>query len=312
MTWYRGFEKIVSEHRALASLTTYRVGGEAEFFAEPHHEEMLGALLARARAENIPVRVLGHGANLLVSDAGVRGLVIRLPRLSFGERTQQDGTRVHVGAGCGLGGLVRWSAAQGLTGLECLSGIPGTVGAALRMNAGGRYGEIGERVVSVQGCGLDGTPFSFPAGECGFGYRRSLLKDRIVTGCELRLLPGPPAEIQRFLRAIIEEKRRSQPLEARSAGCVFKNPKLPGVPSAGKLIDEAGLKGSRVGGALVSPVHANFVVCEGRACAGDVARLIGLMRERVYATSGVRLEMEVEAWGFTPGELSPSEGLNAA
>lgn len=312
MIWYQGFEKHVQERRTLAGLTTYRVGGAAEFYAEPHHAGTLSGLLARARAENIPVRVLGHGTNLLVADTGVRGLVLRLPRTSYGACAVSGGGRVRAGAGHSLGGLVKWTAAQGLTGLECLTGIPGTVGAALRMNAGGRFGEIGASVCRVQGVELDGTPFDLPASECGFGYRRSLLKDRVVTGCELILREGPPAEIQRMMRAIIGEKRLSQPMEARSAGCVFKNPKLPGVASAGRLIDTAGLKSARVGGAVVSPVHANFVVCEGQACAQDVAALIAIIRQRVFETHGVRLEMEVEAWGFDPDELLPAEWQNAA
>lgn len=303
MSWLRGFEHFVSEHEPLAPLTTYRVGGPARYFSEPPSAMALGALLRRARAEDIPVHFLGHGTNLLVSDEGIDGLVIRLPRNGFAKlaRDAKKPTRLRVGAGHSLPGLVKWSVANGLSGLECLQGVPGTVGAALRMNAGGKHGEIGTRVTHASGFERDGSPFRFDARECGFIYRNSALGGRIVMECELELQPGDIGTSCDLLKQIMTEKCRSQPFNARSAGCVFKNPKIPGVPPAGKLIDDAGFKGMRFGGALVSTLHANFLICEKGATAAHLVELIRMIRSKVLRERGVRLEMEVETWGFAPG-----------
>jgi UDP-N-acetylmuramate dehydrogenase len=238
----------------------------------------------------------------LVSDRGVGGLVVRLPKSGFGQLTQ-DGNRVRVGAGHSLPALVKWSVSGGLSGLECLQGVPGTVGAALRMNAGGKHGEIGARVRRVAGLELDGAPFDFNVEQCGFVYRNSRLGGRIVMECELELEPGERARSELQLSAILAEKCRTQPVDARSAGCVFKNPKTPGVPPAGKLIDELGFKGARVGGASVSEKHANFLVCESGARAEDLAALIRLIRGRALRERGVELQLEVETWGFAADEF---------
>jgi UDP-N-acetylmuramate dehydrogenase len=311
MSWYRGFESFVTENVLLARMTTYKVGGPAEFFAQPPTREALGELLIRAANENKSVRFLGHGTNLLVSDSGVSGLVIRLPKIGFGF-LNRDAQRISVGAGHSLPALVKWSVAQGLRGLECLQGVPGTVGAALRMNAGGKYGEICSSVKRVRGFERDGRAVEFSNAECGFVYRNSGLRGSIVTDCELELSAGDPAESKKMMADILSEKCRTQPVDARSAGCVFKNPKITGVPPAGKLIDELGMKGSSVGGASVSTLHANFLVCEGAATSRDLEMLIRTIRQRVYEERGVLLEMEVEVWGLEPGELLPPACHRAA
>ncbi|MFH0939127.1 MAG: UDP-N-acetylmuramate dehydrogenase [Planctomycetota bacterium] len=304
MSWWRGFESFIRPNAPLAGMTTYRVGGSAELLAEPTDVACLGALLVRAADENIPVRLLGGGSNVLIADTGVRGLVIHLPRTAFGSCSQNEDC-ILVGAGHSLPTLVNWTAAQGLRGLECLRGVPGTVGAAIRMNAGGKYGEIARYVRRVRGFEGDGRPFNLTADECEFEYRNSNLRDRIVTECELQLSAGDP-QLSRYLTQIIlREKSETQPLQVRSAGCVFKNPQQPDVPPAGRLIDEAGLKGWRVGGASVSRLHANFLICEGQTTADDLAQLIRLIRQRVYAAREVKLELEVNAWGFEPEELQP-------
>jgi UDP-N-acetylmuramate dehydrogenase len=295
----------VREQVALAPMTTYRVGGPAEFFAQPPDAESLGALQGRAASESVSVRLLGHGTNLLVADEGVSGLVLRLPKNGFGFRRRNE-TKLEVGAGHSLPGLVKWSVVNGLSGLECLQGVPGTVGAALRMNAGGKYGEICSSVRRVRGFERDGTPFDFSKDECGFVYRGSGLSGRIVMDCELELRDGNPAEGAQKMAQILHEKCSSQPVSARSAGCVFKNPKRPGVPPAGRIIDELGLKGMRVGGAIVSDLHANFLVCEGAARATDLAQLIRAIRRRVLHERGIELELEVEVWGMEPHELLPN------
>jgi UDP-N-acetylmuramate dehydrogenase len=304
MNWYRGFERTVRENAPLAHMNTYRVGGPAQYFAEPTDPLLLGQLLTRAITSGLRTRFLGHGTNLLVADAGVRGLVVKLPKLSFGYLYRR-GTRVRVGAAHSLPALVKWSAANGLSGLECLQGVPGTVGAALRMNAGGKYGEIHSCVRRVMGFERDGGAFDLSAEECGFTYRDSALHGRIIVGCELTLSEGDPIQIQQRTAQIMREKCATQPLQSRSAGCVFKNPGLPGIPPAGKMIDELGLKGLRVGGASVSPLHANFLVCTGGAVAADLARLICMIRERVFQQHGIQLETEVEVWGMDRDELIP-------
>ncbi|HLX63540.1 MAG TPA: UDP-N-acetylmuramate dehydrogenase [Planctomycetota bacterium] len=315
MNWYRGFESCVRENVPLAPLTTYRVGGPAEFFATPPDAESLGALLRRAHEHGIAVRLLGHGTNLLVSDEGVRGLVIQFPKKNFAQ-LDCDGLRVHVGAGHSLPALVKWSVSRGFAGLECLQGVPGTVGAALRMNAGGKYGEIGSRVRRVNGFEKDGTPFSFDVGECGFVYRDSALGSRIVMDCDLQLERGDPKTGERKLREILSEKCKSQPVNARSAGCVFKNPTKENIvlrdddngnekiPPAGMLIDQLELKGVRFGNASISMKHANFLIAEHGARAGDLAELIRLIRRRALRERGIRLDLEVETWGFADNELS--------
>jgi UDP-N-acetylmuramate dehydrogenase len=311
MNWYHGFERFVREGVSLANLTTYKVGGPAQFFAEPPDALALGQLLTRTTTDGIRTRFLGSGTNLLVADAGVRGLVIKLPRHAFGYLYQRN-NRVRVGAGHSLPALVKWSIANSLAGLECLQGVPGTVGAALRMNAGGKYGEICSRVKRVMGFERDGTAFDLSAAECGFTYRDSGLHGRIVTGCELELEPCDKTVSQALAEKIIREKCATQPLTARSAGCVFKNPKVPGIPPAGKLIDAAGLKGTRIGGASVSDLHANFLVCDGAAKAEDLTRLIVLIREMVFRERGILLETEVEVWGLDSEQLLPKSCVRAA
>ena len=302
MSWLQGFEDFVQREVSLAPMTTYRVGGPAQFFAVPPSSAHLSELLKRARENGIATYQLGHGTNLLVADRGVRGLVVRLPKTNFGQLTR-DGMKIRVGAGHSLPGLVKWSVANGLSGLECLQGVPGTVGAALRMNAGGKYGEIGSRVRRVHGLENSGAAFQFDTNQCGFTYRNSLLGGRIVMECELELQPGDRTQSELQMREILTEKCRSQPVDARSAGCAFKNPKLSGIPPAGMLIDQLGLKGARVGGASVSHKHANFLVCEQGATAGDLAALIRLIRGRALRERSVELQLEVETWGFSADEL---------
>jgi UDP-N-acetylmuramate dehydrogenase len=214
---------------------------------------------------------------------------------------------LRVGAGQSLPGALNWSLARGWSGLEFLAGVPGTVGAALRMNAGGKYGQIGARVSAVEGVLLDGTPFRAKGEDCGFVYRDSQLRDRLVTGCELRLGSDEPDAARGLYNQILTEKKASQPLSARSAGCVFKNPKVPGIPPAGKLIEELGFKGRQVGGASVSPRHANFLVCEEGARAADVVELIRHIRAKAWSERGVRLELEIAVWGVPAEALWPEE-----
>ena len=209
------------------------------------------------------------------------------------ESVTVTGTRVMAGASAKLAKLLQQAANRGLAGVEGLAGIPGTVGGAVVGNAGGRWGEMGAAVSAVVGYTGAGERRRRARAELRFGYRESTLGDLVVTDVEVELRPGVREKIREQMADIISERRMSQPLDERSAGCVFRNP--PG-HSAGELIDRAGLKGQRVGGAEVSPVHANFIVNRGQATAGEVHELVRLIRSRVREKFAVELELEVRLW----------------
>ena len=264
----------------LASYTTMKVGGPAEFFIEPRDEDELSRLLKAARECEVATRILGSGANLLIRDEGVRGAVIRLGHLK-----RRDG--LHVQAGYNLTTLVKDTAAEGLAGLECVAGVPATVGGAIRMNAGGRHGETAGAVRYVDVMSTDGEIRRLKKAEVGFRYRGTNLGDAIVIAAGFELVPD--GKVRQRYDEILGDKKKSQPLGSHNAGCMFKNP--PG-GHAGRLIDECGLKGERVGAAHVSRKHANFIVNDGGATAGDVLRLVDVIRSRVP----VPLELEVLVW----------------
>jgi UDP-N-acetylmuramate dehydrogenase len=293
MSWYDGFEKTVRADVPLRELTWYQLGGPARWFCEPRDEAELAALLARVRAPQIPWQVLGSGANVIVRDEGFDGVVIRLRGPGFEQIEFEDET-VHAGAGTDLPTLVRSTLEHGLVGLEVLAGIPGTVGGAVRMNSGGRHGEIGEFVRDLRLLDRDGQIVTRPAAEVGFAYRHTNLAGCIVLGVTLALEQGDAEAALKRYREIWSEKYASQPaLGSRSSGCIFKNPPEQ---SAGRLLDEAGLKGVRVGEAEISPLHANFIVAHDGATAQDVLDLMQLAKERVRQAAGIALEPEVEIW----------------
>ena len=277
--------------------TSFRIGGPAEAWVEPQDVEELKALLALADAAQMPVTPIGGGANLLVKDSGIPGLVISLQAPAF-RRLDVEGTRVTVGAGVGLDRVVAATRDAGLGGCEFLAGIPGKVGGAVRMNAGTRDGQggfraMGDVVTEVTTLRRDGTTAVRPAKEIGFQYRQSALNGDLVLEAGLALTPRPPEEIAQRVAALMAHKRATQDLSAPSAGCVFKNPG-GGRPAAGRLIDQAGLKGMRVGDAAVSPRHANFIVNLGAAKASDVLALIAAVQYKVLQEHGAFLELEVQ------------------
>jgi UDP-N-acetylmuramate dehydrogenase len=283
----RAFDALLRERgipffpgRPLAPFTTMKVGGPAEFFVEPRSPEELADVFAAARDCDVPVRYLGSGANLLIGDGGVRGAVIHLRRFNG-----RDG--LHVGAGYNLAKLCKETASEGLGGLEVLAGVPATVGGAVRMNAGGKHGDLAGALAYVDILTRAGALRRVPKADVGFRYRGTSLDGAIVVAAGFDLRPADG--VRERYDAILDEKRRSQPLGTHNAGCMFKNP--PG-GQAGRLIDEAGLKGERVGGAHVSHKHANFIVNDGHATASDVLRLVDVIRSRVPAP----LELEVEVW----------------
>ncbi len=285
----------------LAGHTTLRIGGPADLYVLPAGEEDVAAAVRAARLLGMPLTVLGRGSNILVPDEGVRGMVLDPVAATTWLRFQ--GSRVEVGAGYPLPGLVRAAVERGLGGLEDLGGIPGSVGGALCMNAGAGGQTIGDVTVWVDAVGTGGERYRLFAEQLGFGYRYSRLLegDGVVLAAGLELRPAAREALQARLRAGEERRRRTQPLHLPNAGSVFKNP--PG-DHAGRLLDAAGCKGLRVGGAQISPRHANFIVNLGNATAADVLALMAEAYRRVRDAFGVRLEPEIRLLGAPPGTLS--------
>ncbi len=293
MRWLQGFEPICKEYAALAPLTWYKLGGPARWLFEPADSPTLAALLVRLREAQVPWRVLGRGANLLVPDAGFDGAVISLRAGGF-EDVQFTDECVTAGAGADFPSLIRTAMNESRVGLEALAGIPGAVGGAIRMNAGGRYGEIGRFVKDITVIDTNGAERVLSAADVGFSYRRTQLDHMVITSARFALPFGDRAAAEERYRKIWIEKHDQQPpVAARSAGCIFKNPHGS---SAGLLIDRAGLKGFRVGGARISERHANFIVADNAARSEDVLRLIDEARDRVRRDANVELELEIQIW----------------
>ena len=292
MNWFNEFEGRIEHDVPLSPLTWFKLGGCARHMYRPCDEDQLAGMARRAHGDDIPTRVLGGGANVLIRDDGVDGIVIRLDDPVF-RRIEYRGDRVVAFGGVDLMRLTHECAKRGLSGLECMAGIPGTVGGAIRMNAGGRFGTIGETVTAVRLLNSESTVETLPVEQLGFGYRRSNVGDRIVLSVEFRLRQEDPRLVLARYEDILAHKKASQPFRENSAGCIFKNP--PGT-SAGKLIDQAGMKGRSVGAATVSREHANFIVTRQGATADDVLRLVDQIRETVRRNFGVELELEIDVW----------------
>ncbi len=292
----------VTREEPLAPRTTMQVGGAARLYAEPAGVAGLQALVRAAREAGLAVLLLGRGSNLLVPDEGVDALVVALTHESWAAFELRGGDALWVGAGLRLKALCGLAAKAGLTGFEFLEGIPGSVGGALRMNAGAMGGWMFDRVREVQVMSPAGEVRTLRRAELTVDYRHCAeLQEAIALGALLgagappvgAAPEGAAGAIHRQIDVYRRQRQESQPREA-SAGCVFKNP--PG-HSAGRLIDECGLKGERIGGAEVSPVHANFIVNRGGASAADVIALVRRVRARVRELKGVELQPEVLLFG---------------
>jgi len=295
---------LVREHAPLAPLTTLGVGGLAPWVIEPRTRAELMLAVRELHAAGLAWRMLGHGSNLLVSDAGVPEVVLHTHLMKM---IYHDGEREHAlrcEAGASLSRLVSVALDVRLTGSECLMGIPGTVGGAVAGNSGGSSGAIGELLREVTLVTPQGEPEIVACSPDMFGYRRSPFAGRVILDAVLGLAPATPAAIRARMESVLRGKVKSQPLAARSAGCMFKNPTGG---SAGQLIDEAGCKGLRQGGARVSERHANFVINDGSASAQDVSRLLQRVTERVSQRAGVDLALEVERWGPHAAPAEPSD-----
>lgn len=294
MPWFDGLEAICRTDVPLSEHTWYGLGGPASWLLTPRNEAELCEVLRRCAENHVPWRILGRGANVLVRDEGFDGAVIMLDGPAWEQISFDDPPRVRAGAGADFPRLVRETVQRGLAGLESLAGIPGTVGGAVRMNAGGTHGSVSDHVTSVRLVQPDGRAYDRPAAAIHFGYRSTRLDGAIIAAATFELKPDNDDTAPQRYRAIWNEKYSTQPpVSARSAGCIFKNP--PG-HAAGKLIDNLGMKGERSGGAEISPQHANFILAHEGARARDVLDLIQRARERVRQHTGVSLELEIEIW----------------
>lgn len=284
---------VIRCNEPLAKRTTLRVGGPADVYVEPAIDEDLASVLKFCAEQRLAFFVLGRGSNLLVKDGGFRGVVICLSRPHF-SRIEVLTERLHCGAGARLKAVAIEAKRQGLTGVEFLEGIPGSVGGALRMNAGAMGGAMFDAVESVRMMDFGGGIHDRETRELQVEYRSCpAFKSNIALSARLKVRPGSREEIEQRMNECSRKRWQSQPA-APSAGCMFKNP--ASIP-AGKLIDELGLKGTRVGGAVVSLEHGNFIVNVGGATARDVLELIALLKRRAREERGIELQTEVEIIG---------------
>ncbi|KPK39543.1 MAG: hypothetical protein AMJ65_11415 [Phycisphaerae bacterium SG8_4] len=292
MTIFSGLEEIVETDYPLAKRTWYGLGGPADYFIRPKDTEQLKEVVQRCNENGIRIHVMGFGSNLLISDAGVRGAVIKLEAGQFAgvEFSEQVAT---AWAGAELSKLVLTCVEKGLSGIETLTGIPGSIGGAVKMNAGGNFGDFGAAVETVALMDSTGNIFEKSKPELEFDYRRTNITAKFILNARLKLGAGDPEQIMRTVKEIWIYKKNSQPLNTKNSGCIFKNPR--GV-SAGALIDRADLKGLQIGGAVVSEKHANFIIAEKGCTSDDVIKLIDAVKKGVREKSGVDLELEIEIW----------------
>ena len=286
-------ESTVRRDELLAKRTTLRVGGKADYYVEPASEEDLSRVLKFCAERQIKFTMLGRGSNLLIKDGGIRGVVICLNHPNF-SRLEIIGDKLHCGAGVKLKAVSVEARRAGLAGLEFLEGIPGSLGGSMRMNAGAMGSWLFDVVEKIRFMDYSGAAHERMASEVNVEYRGCpLFKTHIAIGAVLKGTPAAKETVAARMEQFSAKRWESQPKES-SAGCIFKNPKT--IP-AGKLIDELGLKGTRVGGAMVSDVHGNFIVNDGSATASDVLSLIDVVKQRVKSARGIELETEVEILG---------------
>ena len=292
MNIFRGLEEIVETDYPLAKQTWYGLGGPADYFVKPKTIEQLKEVLRRCNENEIRIYVMGFGSNLLISDDGLRAAVIKLGTDQF-TQIEFDGQEVTAWAGAELSKLVLTCVEKGLSGIEALTGIPGSIGGAVRMNAGGNFGDLGAAVETVTLMDSEGSVFEKSKPELIFDYRRTNITAKFILNARLALNAADPEQIMRTVKEIWIHKKNNQPLNTKNSGCIFKNPR--GV-SAGALIDRADLKGLQIGGAVVSEKHANFIIAEKGCKSRDVTRLIEAVKQRVKEQFDVELELEIEIW----------------
>lgn len=286
----------------IGAMTWYGIGGRADVLIRPRTMEALATLVKRCERSGAPVRVLGEGANLLVADEGIDGVVVKLDEPVFREiKYNPDGAvnRMKAMAGADLAKTLMDTARRGLGGLIHMAGIPASVGGALKMNAGGAFGTVSDHLESVTCINRAGEIVTYPKSELRFEYRASNIPDPVILSAIFQVTEDDPIALRERVKEIFAFKKSTQPLADHSAGCTFKNAIDPVTEQripAGKLIDEAGLKGQTIGGASVSPHHANFITVEPSATANDVLQLMNLIQKRVFENSGIELQREVAVW----------------
>ncbi len=289
-------EEAVLRNEPLSRHTSFRIGGPADYFTEPHSAAGIKAIIGLCKREDVPFAIIGNGSNLLVSDEGYRGVVICIAR---GMRTVKvEGERIYAEAGALLSGIAREALNNSLTGFEFAGGIPGTLGGAVVMNAGAYGGEMVQVIKSADVLDMEGNLLTLRNEELKLGYRTSVIpkKNYIVVSAVIKLKKADDAEnIRNTMQELLAKRKEKQPLEYPSAGSTFKRPEGY---FAGKLIEDAGLKGFSIGGACVSEKHSGFVVNKGKATAKDVLLLIEYVKKIVFEKFGVELEPEVKMLGF--------------
>ncbi len=292
MTLMEQFER----HRLLKDVTTFGIGGPADYFIEVHAIPAMQSVLRFCKIHQLPYFILGKGSNVLFDDRGFAGLVIA-NRIHFLNKLEEN--IWHVGAGYSFSLLGSQTARQGWTGLEFASGIPGSVGGAVYMNAGANGCETCQTLISVDFVDSNGELFCLPKEELSFGYRFSSFQQRkgAIVGANFRMTKTPEARQKQL--DIINYRKKTQPYDAKSAGCVFRNPSCA---HAGALIDQSGLKGKTLGGAQVSTLHANFVINTGHATSADILNLIEYIRHEVKACTGFHLENEIRCIPYCPAK----------
>ena len=304
LTPFAGSSLRVLRNAPLARYTTFRVGGPADWLVLAQNAADVKAAVQAARDARLPVTIIGGGSNLLVADAGVRGVVVRV---HGGEARQVSDTLIGADAGLTINGLVRWTINRGFAGLEAWAGTPGTVGGAVYGNAHFKGRLIGELIDEVELLDARGEVVIVSSSDMEFGYDTSRLQRtrEVLMSATFRVARADPAALRATARDSLAYRKRTQPLDTPSAGCIFQNPQpvvdvVPdGIPcSAGALVDRAGLKGVREGGAVVSAAHGNFIVNDGTATAEDVRRLIERCRREVRERYAVELRDEIVYVGF--------------
>ena len=276
----------------LDKYTSFRIGGPADLYLEPSDKNDLIAIMKYLRSNKVPVTIVGNGSNLLISDEGVRGAVVNLERGL--NAIAIDGDIIVVQAGVRITKFVDFCILQGRKGVEMLAGIPGTMGGAVMMNAGAYGGETSDHLIDVEV--LRGEKIVVvPKADAGFSYRRSGFSGDVILSARFRMAAGDKAELMKRRRELLVKRNQSQPLNLPNSGSVFKN---PANNFAAKLIEEAGLKGTKVGNARISDKHGNFIVNEGGASAKDVVELILLAQRTVRERTSIALEPEVKLLGF--------------
>jgi len=290
--------KVLSDE-PMSRHTTIGIGGKAALFVEPANLDDLKRIIEIAKANGIQVFILGAGSNVLFRDGGFNGVVVSLTNFASFSKTGVEDGKVYIKAGAGvrLNTLLGWAKDEGLSGFEALAGIPGTVGGALAMNAGTHDGCISDHLVKVSALDFSGKFYEWERNKIEFGYRSAKYpKPAVIVEAEFELLPGDKKEIEQKMEKLIARRKERHPLEYPSLGSIFINPsrtKGGDRISAAILIEECGLKGVRIGGARISPKHANWIVNERNASSKDVERLISLVKDKVRERCGVLLNTEI-------------------